>query len=383
MNKIAILGSTGSIGTQALDVIRSYPERFSVVALTANTQIDLLEKQINEFMPPLAVVANREAGLRLKNRYHGKTKILVGTDALNEAAALPIADMVLTALSGAVGILPTLTAIDAGKVIALANKETLVAAGDLVIQKAADKGVRILPVDSEHSAIFQCLEGNRQQPVSKLLLTASGGPFRGKTKAELANVSVADCLRHPTWNMGKKITIDSATMFNKGLEIIEAHHLFAMPYDKIEVVIHPQSIVHSMVEFADGAILAQLGMPDMKLPIQLAFSYPKRLARKEEKIDWHKIQKLTFEMPDRSVFVSLDLAYEAGKIGMSAPLVLNAANEVAVTALLKGEISFLQVFEMVERALQRHTPVPLRDYRDIYLLDKEIRREVSADITNA
>lgn len=373
MKHIAILGSTGSIGTQALEVIRHMPERLRVSVLTAHTQIDLLERQMAEFNPVAVAVTDPTAAARLRARYAGPVRIYSGERALCEAAVSAETDIVLTAVSGAVGIEPTLAAIAAGKTIALANKETLVAAGDLVMARAAEAGVRILPVDSEHSAIFQCLEGREAAAVERLILTASGGPFRGYSSAQLEQVSVADCLRHPTWNMGKKITIDSATLFNKGLEVIEAHHLFGMDYDAIRVTVHPQSIVHSMVELRDGAVLAQLGVPDMKLPIQLAFTWPERLPVPEERLTWTEALDLHFEPPATAVFRSLPLAYAAGKVGKSAPLALNAANEVAVAAFCDGAIGFTSIFTVVEQVLVAHQPAALRDWPDIDAADREAR----------
>lgn len=380
MNHIAILGSTGSIGTQALEVIRHLPERLRVTVLTAHTQIDSLERQMREFVPLAVAVTDPTAAARLRARYAGPVRIFSGAQALCEAAVLAETDTVLTAVSGAVGIEPTLAAIAAGKTIALANKETLVAAGDLVTARAAEAGVRILPVDSEHSAIFQCLEGRDPAAAERLILTASGGPFRGYAKSQLAEVTVADCLRHPTWNMGRKITIDSATLFNKGLEVIEAHHLFGMDYDAIRVTVHPQSIVHSMVELRDGAVLAQLGVPDMKLPIQLAFTYPERLPVPEERLNWAETLDLHFEPPATDVFRSLPLAYAAGKVGKSAPLALNAANEVAVAAFCDGAIGFLGIFAVVENVLAAHQPAELRDWADIVAADTAARAQAKEEV---
>ncbi|MDU2096483.1 MAG: 1-deoxy-D-xylulose-5-phosphate reductoisomerase, partial [Negativicoccus succinicivorans] len=286
MKKIAVLGSTGSIGTQALEVIREHSDKLQAIVLVAHRNTDLLRQQIEEFHPELVAVTDREAGKQLRATYTGPTKIIVGPEALTEAAAAANAEIVLVAISGAIGIAPTLAAIDAHKVIALANKETMVAAGDLVNRKAVEADVTIYPVDSEHSAIFQCLQAVPKDALANVILTASGGPFRGYSAAQLANVTVADCLKHPTWQMGQKITIDSASLFNKGLEVIEAHHLFAVDYDKIEVVVHPQSIVHSMIRLRDGGVLAQLGVPDMKLPIQLAFSYPERWTINNAPLHW-------------------------------------------------------------------------------------------------
>ena len=279
MKRLAILGSTGSIGTQALDVARSHPELFRVTVLAANTNDSLIEKQIEEFCPLAAVLADAEAAERLRSRYRGRTEIRGGEKALLDAAALDEVDVVVTSMVGFAGLAPTLAALKAGKNIALANKETLVVAGELVTALAKEKGVSILPVDSEHCALFQCLQGERRDTVERLILTASGGPFRGKTTEDLRSVTVADCLKHPTWSMGRKITVDSATLVNKGLEVIEAHWLYGVPYEKIDVAVHPQSIVHSMVEFRDGAVMAQLGLPDMRLPIQYALTYPSRERR--------------------------------------------------------------------------------------------------------
>ena len=286
----------------------------------------------------------------------------------------------MVAISGAIGIAPTLAAIDAHKVIALANKETMVAAGDLVNRKAVEADVTIYPVDSEHSAIFQCLQAVPKDALANVILTASGGPFRGYSAAQLANVTVADCLKHPTWQMGQKITIDSASLFNKGLEVIEAHHLFAVDYDKIEVVVHPQSIVHSMIRLRDGGVLAQLGVPDMKLPIQLAFSYPERWTINNSPLDWDTERTLEFEPPATDVFRSLPLAYQAGHMGQSATLVYNAANEEAVKAFIAGKISFTDLFTVTEEMVVTHTPTPLRDWQDIVAADRAIRKRVTGFI---
>ncbi|MGP1366475.1 MAG: 1-deoxy-D-xylulose-5-phosphate reductoisomerase [Schwartzia sp. (in: firmicutes)] len=351
MKNLAILGSTGSIGTQTLDVVRAHPEMFRVAALAAHQSDERLEAQIREFSPAVAVLTDEEAAARLRARYHGATEILSGAEGLLEAAALPTVDTVVTSLMGFAGLAPTLAAIDAGKDIALANKETLVVAGELVMDAAKARGVAILPVDSEHCALFQCLQGEKRDAVERLILTASGGPFRGKKTVDLAAVSLADCLNHPTWAMGKKITVDSATLVNKGLEVIEAHWLYDMPYDKIDVVVHPQSIVHSMVSFRDGAVMAQLGTPDMRLPIQYALTYPARIASDFPRLDFSRLGALTFEAPDTETFRGLTIAVEAGRVGGTAPCVMNAANEVAVEAFLGGFIGFLDIYRIIEETL--------------------------------
>ena len=380
MKKIAVLGSTGSIGTQALEVIREHSDKLQATVLVAHRNTDLLRQQIEEFHPELVAVTDREAGKQLRATYTGPTKIIVGPEALTAAAAAANVEIVLVAISGAIGIAPTLAAIDAHKVIALANKETMVAAGDLVNRKAVEADVTIYPVDSEHSAIFQCLQAVPKDALANVILTASGGPFRGYSAAQLANVTVADCLKHPTWQMGQKITIDSASLFNKGLEVIEAHHLFAVDYDKIEVVVHPQSIVHSMIRLRDGGVLAQLGVPDMKLPIQLAFSYPERWTINNSPLDWDTERTLEFEPPATDVFRSLPLAYQAGHMGQSATLVYNAANEEAVKAFIAGKISFTDLFTVTEEMVVTHTPTPLRDWQDIVAADRAIRKRVTGFI---
>lgn len=377
MKKIAVLGSTGSIGTQALEVIREHSDKLQATVLVAHRNTDLLRQQIEEFHPELVAVTDREAGKQLRATYTGPTKIIIGPEALTEAAAAANAEIVLVAISGAIGIAPTLAAIDAHKVIALANKETMVAAGDLVNRKAVEADVTIYPVDSEHSAIFQCLQAVPKDALANVILTASGGPFRGYSAAQLANVTVADCLKHPTWQMGQKITIDSASLFNKGLEVIEAHHLFAVDYDKIEVVVHPQSIVHSMIRLRDGGVLAQLGVPDMKLPIQLAFSYPERWTINNAPLHWDTQRTLEFEPTATDVFRSLPLAYQAGRMGQSATLVYNAANEEAVKAFIADKISFTDLFTVTEEMVVTHTPTPLRDWQDIVMADRAIRNRAT------
>ena len=362
MKNLAILGSTGSIGTQTLDVVRDLPEMFRVAVLAANTSDKKLEAQIEEFRPELAVLADEAAAARLKARYKGATKILGGEDGLVAAAVFPAVDMVVTSLMGFAGLAPTLAAIRAGKNIALANKETLVAAGELVRREASAHGAAILPVDSEHSALFQCLQGEKREAVESLILTASGGPFGGRRKEALAGVSIGDCLKHPTWSMGRKITVDSATLVNKGLEVIEAHWLYDMPYDKIKVVIHPQSIVHSMVAFQDGAVMAQLGVPDMRLPIQYALTYPERMASTLARLDFTRLGTLTFEEPDTKTFRGLDIAIEAGRAGGTAPCVMNAANEIAVAAFLDGSIGFLDIYDIIEQTLSARSVRPAESF---------------------
>ena len=352
---IAILGSTGSIGVQALDVIEKSPH-LNVVGLSANSNIDLLEQQILKFKPIIAAVMDESCALELKRRLpNSETTILAGMDGFNQLAAMPQANMVLTAVVGMIGLEPTLAAIKSGKNIALANKETLVCAGELVMAEAKKMGVEILPVDGEHSAIFQCLNGNRHNGISRIILTASGGPFRGKTIEDLQNITPEQALLHPNWQMGKKITIDSATMMNKGLEVIEAKWLFDIPTEKIDVLVHPQSIIHSMVEFEDASVIAQLAAVDMRLPIQYAFNHPRRLANVTEKLDFVKLSKLTFKAPDRCVFKCLNLAYDALAAGGTIPAVLNSANEEAVNLFLNGKIAFLQIPVLIERAMAAYT----------------------------
>lgn len=352
MKNIALLGSTGSIGTQTLDVVRANSDRFHVSVLAANRSDALLEKQIQEFSPELAVLVDDAAAAKLRSRYIGKTKIISGRQGLLEAAVYSTADIVVTSMMGFAGLEPTMAAIDAGKNIALANKETLVVAGELVMARAKEKGVAILPVDSEHCALFQCLQGEKRESMEKLILTCSGGPFRGKRKEELARVSVKDCLNHPTWSMGKKITIDSATLVNKGLEVIEAKWLYHADYEQIQVVVHPQSIVHSMVQYQDGAVVAQLGSTDMRLPIQYALTYPDRQPSAFRRLDFWDMQPLTFAKPDMDTFRGLALAYEAGRVGGTMPCVMNAANEVAVEAFLAGGIGFLDIYDIIERTME-------------------------------
>ena len=351
--KIAILGSTGSIGTQTLEIVRRNGD-IRVTALAAGRNIKRLEEQIREFLPELACVWDEEKAKELRVKVRDlPVKIVSGMDGLIEAALEPSAEIVVTAVVGMIGIRPTIAAMEAGKDIALANKETLVTAGHLIMDLARRKGVRILPVDSEHSAIFQCLHGERSE-IAKILLTASGGPFRGWTKEQLKNVQLEDALKHPNWAMGQKITIDSSTMVNKGLEVMEARWLFDVGFDQIQVVVQPQSIIHSMVEFEDGAVMAQLGTPDMMLPIQYALYYPQRRFLAGDRLDFEKLQEIRFEKPDMETFRGLALAYQAGREGGTVPTVFNAANEAAVRLFLQRKISYLQIVELIEKAMERH-----------------------------
>lgn len=359
MKKIAILGSTGSIGTQSLEVIRSQPDMEATV-LAAGSNVELLEKQIREFHPKLVCVYKEDAAKLLKQAVSDlDVTIVSGMDGLIEAAAFPETQIVVTAVVGMIGIRPTIAAIKAGKDIALANKETLVTAGHLIIPMIKQYGVRLLPVDSEHSAIFQSLmgsspEGSTGHKIDKILLTASGGPFRGKKSEELMEIKVEDALKHPNWSMGRKITIDSSTMVNKGLEVIEAKWLFNVDVDQVQVVVQPQSIIHSMVEYVDGAIIAELGTPDMKLPIQYALYYPERRFLPGDRVDFWTLGKLEFEKPDTDTFYGLELAYEAGRKGGSLPTVFNAANELAVSQFLNREIKYLEITEIIENCMKAH-----------------------------
>lgn len=359
MKKIAILGSTGSIGTQSLEVIRSQPDMEATV-LAAGSNVELLEKQIREFHPKLVCVYKEDAAKLLKQAVADlDVTIVSGMDGLTEAAAFPETQIVVTAVVGMIGIRPTIAAIKAGKDIALANKETLVTAGHLIVPMTKQYGVRLLPVDSEHSAIFQSLmgsfpEGSTGHKIDKILLTASGGPFRGKKSEELMEIKVEDALKHPNWSMGRKITIDSSTMVNKGLEVIEAKWLFNVDVDQVQVVVQPQSIIHSMVEYVDGAIIAELGTPDMKLPIQYALYYPERRFLPGDRVDFWTLGKLEFEKPDTDTFYGLELAYEAGRKGGSLPTVFNAANELAVSQFLNREIKYLEITEIIEDCMKAH-----------------------------
>ncbi|MFE6794983.1 1-deoxy-D-xylulose-5-phosphate reductoisomerase [Paenibacillus chitinolyticus] len=378
MNKrIAILGSTGSIGTQTLDVIAHHPDQFTVEALAGGRNVELLAEQIRRFKPKLASVATRELADRLSALIPVGTRILFGEEGLLETAAGTDADFVVTAVVGNQGLEPTIAAIEAGKTIGLANKEPLVSAGHLVTEAASRKGVRLLPIDSEHSAIFQCLNGERREEVKKITITASGGSFRDRTRAELEGVTVEQALNHPNWSMGAKITIDSATMVNKGLEVIEAHWLFDLPYDQIGVILHPESIIHSYVEFKDSSIIAQLGNPDMRVPIQYALSYPNRLLSPAKSLDLAEIATLNFRPMDFDRFPCLRMAYESGRTGGTAPTVFNAANEQAVAKFLQGEIPFLRIETIIEECLQRHSVMSSPQIGDILEADRWARETAS------
>ena len=367
---IAILGSTGSIGTQALDVVRAQPGRFRVEVLTAGRNADLLIAQALEFKPNAVAIADASQGQKVRDAlWEHDIKAYSGQDAIAQLVEMDGIDIVLTALVGFAGLRPTMNAIAAGKHIALANKETLVVAGGPVMEAARQKGVDILPVDSEHSAIFQCLAGEFHNPIEKLILTASGGPFRGRNRDELATVTREQALKHPNWEMGAKITIDSASLMNKGLEVIEARWLFDIPAERIEVVVHPQSIVHSGVQFEDGSIKVQMGLPDMKLPIQYALGYPQRLANSFPRFSFTDYPSLSFEQPDLTTFRNLQLAYDALAAGGSAPCVLNAANEIAVAAFLQGEVGFLEMSDVVEHALSSVEHVAQPDLEALFGLD--------------
>ena len=352
--KIGILGSTGSIGTQTLEIVRNNPD-FKVIALAAGSNVDLMEKQVREFHPELCVMWTEEAAKGLRLRLSDTSvKVLAGMDGLLALAVMPEMQILVTAIVGMIGLRPTIAAIEAGKIIALANKETLVTAGHIIMPLAAKMEVPILPVDSEHSAIFQSMCGQSRKKVSKILLTASGGPFRGKKRQELLDITVEDALKHPNWSMGRKITIDSATLVNKGLEVIEAKWLFEVEPENIQVVVHPQSVIHSMVEYVDGAVIAQLGVPDMKLPIQYALTYPDRRPMEGKKLDFYELSSMTFEKPDTDTFRGLSMAYDAIAAGGSMPTVFNAANEKAVSLFLNREIKFLEIYDLIQGAMNNH-----------------------------
>jgi len=375
---LCILGSTGSIGVQALNVCENL--KINVVSLIANNNIKLMEEQIRQYKPKVAAMQDERAASLLKQAVKDtNTKVLAGHDGIIEAVTHDDADMVLTSVVGIAGLLPTVAAIKAGKDIALSNKETLVTAGPIITELAKEKGVKIFPVDSEHSAIFQCLAGNRNRDVEKIILTASGGPFRGYTKEQLKNVTVEQALKHPNWSMGSKITIDSATMMNKGLEIIEAMWLFNVPVSKIEVIVHPESIIHSMVAFKDGSIMAQMGAPDMRIPIQLALTWPERMENPFRRVDFDILKTLSFTKPDLETFDALKLAYEAAETGGTLPCAMNAANEVAVDMFLKGRISFLQITEVVGQVMKEHfvnTKPVLNDIIDTDRKARELARTI-------
>ena len=379
MRRLVILGSTGSIGTQALEVVRRNPDRFQVVGLAAGASWDLLVGQIREFMPPAVAVGNEEVAGELKDALHGlrDVEIVAGPDAAERLARDTDADMALNAMVGAVGLGPTLGTLQSGKMLALANKESLVVGGELVMDLVKGEPERLVPVDSEHAALAQCLRGERREDLRRVVITGSGGPFRGWAREDLARASVNEALAHPTWNMGPKITIDSATLMNKGLEVIEAHYLFDVDYDRIDVVIHPQSIVHGLAEFRDGSLVAQLSTPDMRLPIQLALGYPDRLGAGVQSLDLAALGALTFEPLDRDAFPALDLAYRAGRAGGTYPAVLNAANETAVHAFLEGRIPLTAIAEVVEATLDSHDPATVVSVVSLERADGWARRQAA------
>lgn len=378
MKKIVILGSTGSIGTQTLDIVDAN-EDLSVVALAAANNIVLLEEQIRKYHPKAVAVWNEDKAKQLSEKIKDlKVEVFAGMEGLLAIASMEEADIVVTAVVGMIGIRPTIAAIEAGKDIALANKETLVTAGHIIMPLAEKKGVSILPVDSEHSAIFQALHGENRAELSKILLTASGGPFRGRKKEELLNVTVEDALKHPNWSMGRKITIDSATMVNKGLEVIEAKWLFGVDIDQIQVVVQPQSVIHSMIELKDGAVMAQLGTPDMRLPIQYALFYPERRYLKGDRLDFTAIKSLSFDVPDLDVFEGLKMAYEAGRVGGSLPTVLNAANEKAVSLFLDKKIKFLDIAKIIRECMEDHDVIQNPSLDDILEIEREVYKKIES-----
>lgn len=382
MKGISLLGATGSIGTQTIDIIRSNRDQFELVAIAVGKNLELTREIINEFHPKLVSVQNQADAAILQREFAGISKILSGDEGLIDVAVHPDANLFVNAILGSVGLVPTLNAIEAGKTIALANKETLVTAGHIVMARARDRKVPVLPVDSEHSAIFQCLQGERQKNVERLIITASGGSFRDKTREELLDVTIEDALHHPNWSMGAKITIDSATMMNKGLEIIEAHWLFDQPYDKIDVLLHRESTVHSMVEFHDGSIIAQMGTPDMRIPIQYALTYPERTPTNAARLDLTELGTLHFQKMDFNRYRCLRFAYEAGRRGGTLPVVLNAANEVCVQAFLNGKIKFLEIEDVIEWALENHVPTANPDLDTILSVDQETREIVTKHLVS-
>lgn len=366
MKKIVVLGSTGSIGTQTLEVVSAYSDKLKVIALAAGSNVSRMEAQIRTFHPKYAVMWNEDAAKELKTKVSDTDTIVrCGMDGLMEISVLEEADVVVTAIVGMIGIRPTIAAIKAGKDIALANKETLVTAGHIIMPLIKEYGVKLLPVDSEHSAIFQSMNGEPKERIERILLTASGGPFRGYHKEQLKDVRLEDALKHPNWSMGQKITIDSATMVNKGLEVMEAGWLFGVTPKQIKVVVHPESIIHSMVEYVDGAVIAQLGIPDMKLPIQYALFYPDRLPMQQKKLDFYEIGKLHFEEPDMETFYGLKMAYDAFEKGGSMPTVYNAANEKAVSLFLQKKISFLTIYDIIAQSMEAHKVIDAPDVEQI------------------
>ena len=380
MKNISILGSTGSIGTQTLDIVKNNPDEFRVIGLTANKNMELLKNQINEFKPEAVGVMDEEKADLLKQNVD--INVYSGIEGIIKIASLNEIDTVVNSLVGSVGVKPTVEAIRNKKNIALANKETLVTAGSVVMEEVKKNNVRLMPIDSEHSAIFQCLNNENVNDVNEITITASGGPFKNYSKAQLENVTVQDALRHPTWNMGNKITIDSATLMNKGFEVIEAHWLYDIPYEKVEVVIHPQSIIHSLVEFKDNSTLAQLSLPDMKLPIQYALSYPKRLPLNIKKLNLMEVKNLSFEKPNFELFPCLGYAYDAGNKSGTLPAVLNAANEAAVYAFLDNKIKFLDIHRLINKMMQKHNIIKNPNLNQILDVDKKIKEETQEIIEN-
>lgn len=378
LKKISLMGATGSIGTQTLDVIREHPEEFHLIAMSIGKNIVEARKMIQEFNPKLVSVQRKEDAEALTKELPASVKVLYGEEGLVEVACHQDADVLVNAVLGSVGLYPTLQAIEAGKTIAIANKETLVTAGHLVMEAARKKGTLLLPVDSEHSAIFQALQGEQEKNIEKLIITASGGSFRDRTREELVGVTVNEALNHPNWSMGAKITIDSASMMNKGLEVIEAHWLFDIPYDRIDVLQHRESIIHSMIQFHDSSVMAQLGTPDMRVPIQYALTYPDRIQRPGKRLDLVEIGKLHFEKMDLDRFRCLAFAYEAGRIGGSMTTVLNAANEAAVAMFLDNKISFLDIETYIEKAMSAHQVIHRPDLETIHEIDGQTRRLVSS-----
>ncbi|MBI3592324.1 MAG: 1-deoxy-D-xylulose-5-phosphate reductoisomerase [Nitrospirae bacterium] len=382
MKNIVILGSTGSIGKSALDVISRFPDRFRVIGLTAGKNSSLLKEQIRIFHPQAVAISDEGTSKKLRESLTGRKAphVLYGVDGISSVATMPEADIVISAIVGAAGLLPTIAAIRAGKTIGVANKETLVMAGSIALSEAKKYGATLLPVDSEHSAIFQCIKGHDKNFIRKIILTASGGPFAGKTKDELEKISPADALKHPNWSMGQKITIDSATLMNKGLEVIEAHYLFDLPVEKIDVLIHPQSIIHSIVEFIDMSCMAQLSLPDMKGPIAYALSYPERLQNVMKPLEWERLSGLTFQRPDNRTFPCLSLAYSAINAGGTLPAVLNASNEVAVKAFLDGIIGFNRIPVIIKKVINSHKIEPADDIASILEADRWAREQTSKEL---
>ena len=379
MKTIAILGSTGSIGTQTAEIVRAHSDELKIGALAAGSNIDVLEKQIREFKPELAAVFDEDRARELKLKVSDlNVRIAAGMDGLIEAATLESADCVVTSMVGMIGIRPTIAAINAGKDIALANKETLVCAGHIIMPLAQKMGVKILPVDSEHSAIFQSMNGENRKRIEKILLTASGGPFLNKKRDELRSMTVEDALKHPNWSMGRKITVDSASLVNKGLEVMEARWLFDVPLDRIQVIIHPQSIIHSMVQYEDGAVIAQLGMPDMKLPIQYALFYPDRRPLDGKRIDFYELSQMTFMKPDTETFSGLKLALDAAKTGGTMPTVFNAANERAVALFLEKKIGFTEIYDIIEGSMDAHKVSYMPDVDTILQAEAEVYAYISS-----